>query len=98
MSGQVAPRPLGPKSRHYWLVMRMAKATGVDLVKAMEDDQMTQDDWSRIVTRCRGCQNPDGCSKWLADLDAVGLRDAPESCINAKRFAAMKSAIEEITP
>ncbi|MFZ7091799.1 DUF6455 family protein [Primorskyibacter sp. 2E233] len=87
-------RPLGPERRHYWMAQRMAKATGVDLVEAMEEHALTQEDWSRIVTRCRGCEWVQGCKHWLAQGGDT-IRDLPEGCANRARYAALRTVTEE---
>ncbi|WP_417205539.1 DUF6455 family protein [Antarctobacter sp.] len=92
-----APQPLGDEVEHYWLVQRMAKATGVDLVRAVEDGLLTQDGWARIVSRCRGCTWADGCGHWL-DAPVEGDRPLPDLCINRKRLAALKDAMQDPAP
>lgn len=86
--------PLGPETRHYWMAMRMAKATGVDLVAAMDEGLLSQAGWARLVTRCRGCPWTEGCDRWLAS-PTEDTRPLPESCVNHKRFAALQAALTE---
>ena len=81
--------PLGPEQKHYWLVMRMADATGVDLVQAMRDGRLTQSDWARMVNRCRSCDRVEGCQRWLGRPDGADARPVPEGCLNRKRFAEL---------
>ncbi len=88
---------LGPENEHFWLVQRMAKATGIDLVKAADVDLMTQKDWADIVTHCRGCNWSDGCGRWL-DKPREGLRDLPQPCVNRTRLAEIKADLEELMP
>jgi hypothetical protein len=88
---------MGDQARHYWLVQRMAKATGVDLVSAMADGEMTQEDWAGIVTCCRGCHWADGCAEWL-DKPVDDTRAFPESCLNRKRLVAVGASPEEPIP
>ncbi len=86
---------LGPENEHYWLVKRMAKATGIDLVKAAEANIMTQEDWAGIVTHCRGCDWAEGCGRWLDQTTEV-QRALPTPCINRSRLADIKSELEEM--
>ncbi|SMX46949.1 hypothetical protein MAA8898_03566 [Maliponia aquimaris] len=86
---------MGDETRHFWLVQRMAKATGVDLVAAMQDGDMTQQDWAGIVTDCRGCQWVEGCTDWL-DTPVDDTRPAPESCVNRERLAHLQSKLDEL--
>ncbi len=86
-------RPLGPQREHYWLALSMAKAAGVDLQAAMMSGHFDQKKWAKTVHRCRGCEWGRDCPDWLKtnpDVDA-----APDSCVNAKVFAALKAAQEE---
>lgn len=86
-------RPLGDESEHYWLVQRMAKATGVDLVAAAQAGLLTQEDWAGIVTSCRRCQWTEGCGRWL-DQPAEEQRALPGPCLNRKRLTEIKTALE----
>ena len=88
-----SPQPLGDENDHYWLVQRMAKATGVDLVRAVQEGHLSQAGWAGIVTRCRGCTWADGCGHWLnAPVDET--RPLPDTCINRKRLAELKDAMQ----
>ena len=87
------PRVLGDENEHYWLVQRMARATGVDLVEATKAGVLSQEEWAGIVTRCRSCQWSEGCQSWLSEpVDEE--RPFPETCINRKRLAALKTELE----
>ena len=81
-------RPLGDPVRHYWLAQSMAKATGVDLVAAMEQGLLGQDGWAEAVERCRGCGWTEGCDVWLS-AQVPGGADVPEACENADLFARL---------
>lgn len=85
---------LGEEIEHYWLVQRMAKATGVDLVQAMDAGVLAQDGWAEIVTRCRGCQWAEGCGRWL-DQPVDEERGLPTPCRNRRRLAEIKEQLEE---
>ncbi len=87
-------RVLGPQKEHYWLVQRMAKATGVDLVRAMEEGVIDQADWAGIVTHCRGCQWTGGCQEWL-NLPVDDERHVPGDCENRERFLRMRAALDQ---
>ncbi|WP_425101588.1 DUF6455 family protein [Tropicibacter sp. S64] len=87
-------RPLGSERKHYWLVQRMAKATGVDLVEAMAGQSLTSEDWARMVTHCRGCEWVQGCRHWL-DAAEDTPRACPDGCANKARFADLKTAERE---
>lgn len=82
-------QPLGREREHYWRVLRMAKATGTDLVQAMAEGDLTHRDWARVVTRCRGCGWVDGCAHWL-DAGSDEPRPCPDGCRNQKTFEDLK--------
>ena len=79
-------QPLGNPIKHFWLVQDMARAAGVDLAAARRDGRLSVEDWSAMVTRCRGCQWTGGCQHWL-DAQAAG-KDAqvPPACANRAVF------------
>lgn len=82
-------KPLGPTSSHYWKALSMAKAVGVDLQAAIDEGRFSQEEWARTVRKCRGCRWGDDCSYWLDRHEAVD--EAPETCVNARLFAALKA-------
>ena len=88
-----ATTPMGEPTAHYWLVQRMAKVSGVDLVAAFEAGVLKQEDWCDIVTRCRSCQQAQGCKRWLDERTDDRFRPSPH-CINQKRLAAVQEALE----
>jgi hypothetical protein len=81
-------KPLGDETRHYWLAVGMAKATGVDLQQALQDGRITHGDWADLVQRCRGCAWAEGCKCWMADQDPGGAA-VPLACPNADLFEAV---------
>lgn len=90
------PVVLGPETDHYWLVQRMARTTGVDLVQAMDAGVLDPSGWSRIVTRCRACQWAEGCSHWLdASARQDAAADLPTPCLNRATLAKIRDTLEE---
>lgn len=83
--------PLGDENEHFWLVQRMAKATGTDLVAAMDDGALTNEDWSAMVQHCRGCAWADGCHHWLDQPGTDRPRGVPQTCVNHERFARLRA-------
>ncbi|MBP0482446.1 DUF6455 family protein [Sagittula salina] len=95
-----APAPMGDEMEHYWLVQRVAKATGIDLVQAMERGVLEQARWAEIVTSCRSCHWTDGCARWLeAHTEAKDAEDRPlpGPCLNRRRLAQVKADLGEIS-
>lgn len=89
-------KPLGDQNLHFWLAQRMAQLTETDLVRAMEKAQLTQADWAEMVSECRTCDWTDKCQKFLDMNTGETLENAPDSCRNQDRFAALKGALEEM--
>lgn len=81
-------RPLGDENRHYWMAVKMAKATGTDLQSALEEGRISHQDWADLVQRCRGCAWVEGCACWMARQEA-GTAEVPQACPNAATFEAV---------
>ena len=69
------PRPLGDPRVHLMRVRRMAKAVGADPAAAQNAGLLEHDDWVAMVERCRTCEIPAACDRWL---DGITLREADE--------------------
>ncbi|MDG4648260.1 DUF6455 family protein [Roseibacterium sp. SDUM158017] len=76
-------RPLGREGRHYWLALSMARATGADLQRALDEGRITHGDWASAVQTCRGCSWAEGCECWLGSRDPATAADVPQACPNA---------------
>jgi len=89
-------KPLGDRTEHYWLAQRMAQLTQTDLVAAMAQAELSQEDWAEMVERCRGCNLEAGCNRYVAAHERMALIEevAPESCVNKNRFKRLKTALE----
>jgi hypothetical protein len=86
------PHPLGSEKRHYWLAVTMARKTGADMQRALEDGVISHDDWATLVQRCRGCGWAEGCNHWMTAQDA-GAADVPTACPNADVFDRVLKAL-----
>ena len=84
--------PLGPENRHYWLAVTMARRTGADMQRALEDGVISHEDWATLVQRCRGCGWAEGCDHWMM-AQGPDAADVPEACPNAPVFARVLSAL-----
>ncbi|MBF9034103.1 hypothetical protein HKCCE2091_07615 [Rhodobacterales bacterium HKCCE2091] len=78
-------QPLGEERAHYWMVQRMARATGTDLVRAFDEGALSPDQWAATVGNCRGCGWTEGCDHWL-DGERGVPRPVPQACPNAALF------------
>ena len=86
------PHPLGDETRHYWLAVTMARKTGADLQRALEDGVISHADWAALVHRCRGCGWTEGCNRWLA-AQGDGAAPVPGACPNAAVFDRVLAAL-----
>lgn len=82
--------PMGDMRTHFLRMMEMSKTLGVDLGKAMREGNMSESGYADSITRCRGCDQPDGCRSWLNQT--VSAVAAPEYCRNGSVFADLASA------
>lgn len=80
--------PLGDIHRHIQLVNGMAKANDVDLTEASREGRLRQEDYAQMVTRCRGCSDPDTCEALLRAPNPP--HDTPAMCRNTQVFDALK--------
>ncbi|MDQ2095671.1 DUF6455 family protein [Rhodalgimonas zhirmunskyi] len=80
-------KPLGETKRHFWLAQRMAKLHDVDLVGAVARGDLAQEEWAGMVTRCRGCEWTEGCTRFLEQGEAHD--DLPHDCRNRVRMAEL---------
>lgn len=74
-------RPLGEEKTHFWLTKGMARATGVDMVAALDEGRISRDDYANLFSRCRKCAFARDCDKWL-DRQWDGPVSAPDACEN----------------
>jgi hypothetical protein len=84
------PKPLGDANAHYWMVQKMARATGVDLATEAAEGRLSHDDWATMLHRCRGCswERDGGCSRWMEITALDGQQDVPSACENVDTFRA----------
>lgn len=88
----IRPQPLGPENRHYWLAVAMARKTGADMQRALEEGVIDHADWAALVHRCRGCGWAGACDTWLANQHD-GAAEPPVTCPNAPVFARVLAAV-----
>ncbi len=82
-------RKLGQIMPHLRLVLRMGQTTGIDLAAAHREGILGHDDWAEMVQSCRKCEWATGCPEWLNRNDLAS--QAPQTCPNRERLAALKS-------
>ena len=79
---------LGDVRAHFWRVIKMAKANDVDLSTALDEGQIDIDQYSDMITGCRGCTQAGACDKALRG--SPRLDAAPEYCVNRDVFADLR--------
>ncbi|TCL08853.1 hypothetical protein BXY66_0894 [Shimia isoporae] len=79
-------KPLGKAPEHLMKIRSMAKVAGADLQGAAEDGVLSQEDWARMVEKCRACDWDEGCARFLARGRLEGPVDIPEGCVNRDRL------------
>ena len=88
-------QPLGDVSQHFWLVKRMARVSGADLVSALHDCDITTAEWAAMVMRCRGCDCVEGCKSWLSQAELSGAdQPAPDGCRNRETLNQLRTMQE----
>ena len=80
---------LGNPRDHFWRMIKMAKATNVDLSTALDEGVIDSAQYANMVHACRGCEKVGACDRLLARLPK--LDQAPEYCVNGATFAKLKS-------
>ena len=80
---------LGEIMTHLRFVMRMGQVTGADMIAAHRTGHLSQQDWADMIRFCRGCAWACDCPKWLDENESGA--DAPKTCPNRARFAAVKA-------
>jgi hypothetical protein len=82
---------LGDTDLHFWLTRSVARVMGVNLSEAMADNRLSPDDYSALVTACRGCALVENCTLWLAEHTST-TRLAPAGCVNAGKLEELARA------
>ena len=80
--------PLGEQRNHYWLTQGMAAATGVSLVKAWDEGRLTPEGHAEMITRCRGCAEPEACRRLLDRI--ATLETPPDYCRNTAALSQLR--------
>ncbi|MGJ8623212.1 MAG: DUF6455 family protein [Yoonia sp.] len=81
---------LGNARDHFWRVIKMAKATQVDLSTALDEGVINIDEYADMITGCQGCAQVGKCDRLLEAVDQ--LDEAPSYCVNHDTFAALRKA------
>lgn len=83
--------PMGNARRHYFLTIGMAGVCGVSLTAALRDGLITRQDFADWVARCRTCDDPEGCARWIdaRRLDEAQTAPPPAYCSNGALLAEL---------
>jgi hypothetical protein len=87
--GGLPMQTLGNAREHFWRVIKMADANRVDLSDALDTGRITVEDYSEMITKCRGCTEVGKCDRLLSALPS--LEKAPAYCENRDTFAELKT-------
>lgn len=79
---------LGDPREHFWRVIKMAKACNVDLSTALDENRINIDEYTDMITGCRGCTQVEKCDRLLAQ--EAHLDQAPGYCENKDTFAQLR--------
>jgi len=80
-------KQLGNRMDHYWRVLDMASALGIDLGYNLEKGLLSGHEWASIVERCRACEDLETCSIVLSTHEPL---DEPlNTCPNAEIFSRL---------
>ncbi len=76
---------LGDLSRHFWLTRSVARVMGLNLSECMAQGKLTEDQYARMITRCRAGGCAVMCEAWLA-TQTCRADKAPAHCANADQL------------
>ncbi|WP_317057125.1 DUF6455 family protein [Roseovarius rhodophyticola] len=80
---------LGSVQDHTMLLQNMGKVIEVDFAAVFDSESLEQEDWSGMVTSCRGCEWVGGCRKWLRA--AKRGDECPMQCRNRAALAGLSA-------
>jgi len=80
---------LGPERDHMMLLQTMGKVVEVDFAAVFDAEVLHQEEWSGMITSCRGCEWVDGCRKWLRA--AKRGDECPMQCRNLAALAGLSA-------
>ena len=75
--------------RHPEQMPKMARALGVDLVRATADGRLRPFERHDMAYRCNTCTDRPACDAWLAD-NSGAAEAAPAFCRNKTRLDALR--------
>ena len=87
-------RPLGAQRPHYWLLQRMLRRSGADAKTAFQVEDLSSEDWAKLVETCRGCADACACRRFLDDPHAKRQKP-PSYCQNARALANLPRSADE---
>ena len=79
---------LGDPQLHFWLTRSVARVMGVSFSEEMACSRLTAQEYSDLVTDCRGCPLVESCQEWLSSQNGLA-RSAPPGCRNKKALETL---------
>jgi len=80
---------LGDPRAHFWRVIKMSNACGVDLSTALDENKIDITRYADMIERCRGCEAVANCDRQMAKHER--LAQAPAYCENRAVFASLRT-------
>jgi hypothetical protein len=67
----------GDPARHFFMTRSVARVMGLSLNEAMQAGALAPEEYSRMVTRCRGCALVEACEEWLSTAGTARAAPPP---------------------
>jgi len=84
-------KPMGDTNLHVMKIRAMAKSAVIDPARVAEAGALSQEDWSKMITRCRGCEWDEGCARFLARNGREMPVTIPEACVNRETLKELQT-------
>ncbi len=79
----------GDPALHFWRTRSVARAMGLNLSDELATGRLTADDYSGLVSSCRGCTELKNCAEWLARPEKKST-SGPQNCRIAAQLFVLK--------
>jgi hypothetical protein len=80
----------GDTDLHFWLTRSVGRCIGLSFSAAMDQGQLSPDDYLDLVRACQGCSHVVPCQHWLGNQAGRIPRRAPDFCPNGAALDALK--------
>ncbi len=80
---------IGSEQDHTMLLQTMGKVVEVNFAAVFDTEALDLEEWTGMVTSCRGCEWVSGCRKWLRA--AKRGDECPMQCRNRAALAGLSA-------